>query len=150
MNRKQLQIEVCKGMLNPDKNLAYAEVDCENVAITTDGASCYVFSKRECIFDITKIRLVESLANFFTDNENDVEIKSTGKLSRSSNGYFVEKFAGNGFNVYVDTKYIKLFAGNRYYTNGARNRILVKDQLGRLIGLFLPIRHEESEVETDD
>jgi hypothetical protein len=145
MNRNQLQIEVCKALLNPCAHIAMAEINEEEVAITTNGITCYVFWKKECVFDLTKIRVYEALKEYFPDNENDVEIKTTGKIFRSSSGDFIEKFAGDGFVVYVNTKHTKQFSGSHYYTDGALNRILVKDQYGRLMGLFLPMKYEEKE-----
>lgn len=145
MNRKQIQLKVCKAMLDPFARCSCAFINEDEIAITTDGFTAFVFYKSECIFDVSKLETSEGVKKAFEKHEADVLIKKTKQLFYSNNKV-IEKYTGENLVVYVDAKFAKIFEGNSFYTSSRTDRILVKDNFGRLIGLFLPVRFDESEV----
>ena len=145
MNRKQLQLAVCRELLNASRHCAGAFINDDEFAITTDGFTAFVFAKNECVFDITKVKIQNGLKPYFEEQEADVEIKKTNQFFYSNNR-LLKKYTGENFAVYVDEKVAKTFDGYRFYASSSSGRILVKDNFDRLLGLFLPVKFDESEV----
>lgn len=145
MNRNQLQIEICKALLSPLKRCAAAFINEDEIAITTDGFTAFVFTKKEFIFDISKVKFSETVKEAFDNHEADVEIKKTNSAFYS-NGKIVEKYTGENLVVYVDAKVAKIFKDYRFYASSSVSRILVKDSFDHIIGLFLPLKFNEGEV----
>lgn len=56
MNKKQIQIEVCKALLDVNGRCCGGFISENEFAVTTDGFKAYVFHKDECIFDIEKVK----------------------------------------------------------------------------------------------
>ena len=149
MNRNQLQLEVCKALLNPLKRCAGAFINEDEFAITTDGFTAFVIPKNECIFDITKVKNFDGIKQVCEDKETDVEIKKTKQLFYGENR-IIEKYIGENLVVYADSKVGKIFGGYRFYASSREGRILVKDSFNRLIGLFFPVKYDESVVTKND
>lgn len=145
MNRKQIQLAVCKELLNPSTRCTGVFINEDEFAITTDGITAFVFYKNECVFDISKVKISGHLKPFFSELETDVEIKKTGHLFYSRKTV-VSKYTSGNFEVYVDTKVEKPFEGYRFFASEKIGRILVKDDFNRLIGVFLPMKFDENEV----
>lgn len=144
MNRKQIQLKVCKELLDPSRNCAGVFINEEEFAITTDGFTAYVFDIRDCIFDISKVPCKNNLKSYFDEKKTDVEILKTG-LMFSKKGQLVEKYKSENFAVYIDSKIAKPYEGYHFFASSEKGRILVKDDFGRLLGLFLPLNFKESE-----
>lgn len=144
MNRKQLQLAVCKELLNESRYCAGTSINEDEFAITTDGCTCFVFAKTECVFNPVKVKNYDGLKQFFEGTETDVEIKKTNQLFFSE-GRVIQKYAGENLVVYIDEKVAKPFEGYRYFASSSKGRVLVKDNFDRLIGLFLPVKYSESE-----
>ena len=144
MNRKQIQLNVCKELLNPSRTCAGVFINEEEFAITTDGFTAYVFDIRDCVFDISKVPCKDKLKLHFEEKKTDVEILKTG-LMFSEKGKLIEKYKGVDFAVYVDSKVAKPFEGYHFFASSEKGRILVKDDFGRLLGLFLPVSFKGSE-----
>lgn len=145
MNRSQIQLKVCKAMLDPFARCSCAFINEDEIAITTDGFTAFVFYKSECVFDISKLKISEGVKKAFEEHEADVQIKKTKQLFYSHDKV-IEKYTGENLVVYVDAKFAKIFEGNSFYASSRTSRILVKDNFGRLLGLFLPVIFDESEV----
>lgn len=141
MNRKQLQIEVCKALLDPNSRLAICEIDKNEFAVTTTGYDAFVFYEDEIVFDKSKIRKVEFLKEVFADSDKDEIVKPTGEMFKD-HSKTLEKLAGENVETFVDVSIMKKFSGFRFMTDSPINRILVKDHFGRLVGCFLPVRKE--------
>lgn len=139
MNRKQLQLEVCKALLDINNRCYISELNEHEVAVSTTGYDAVVFDKSEIIFDASKIRKTETLKNVLADSDKDEPIKSTKELFRDCNRT-IEKYKGENIEIYVDTSLAKKFSGYKLYANSELGRILAKDQFGRVVGAFLPIR----------
>ena len=149
MNRKQIQLNICKELLNPSSRCAGVFINEDEFAITTNGFTGYIFPKNECVFDISKIRISKQLKPHFVELETDVEIKKTNYLYKTRQNKVIEKYVGKDFEVYVDTKLAKPFEGYRFFCSSSKGRILVKDNFDRSLGIFLPVRFDESEVTTN-
>jgi hypothetical protein len=147
MNRKQLQLEVCKALLDSNKRCYGAAINEKEFAVTTTGYDVFIFDVNECIFDISKIRTSDVLAKVCEDNEKDECIRKTGHLF-ADHGKIIEKYENEKIIVYVNSEFSKKFfqSGVDFFANSSEGRILVKDQLGRKIGAFLPMRFDEKEV----
>lgn len=146
MNRKQLQLDVCKALLDGNKKCHGFALSESEYAVTTDGYTCFVFYENERIFDITKIADFTGLKKLFEDDENDVEIKSTGKLYVSGSGDITEQFAGENLVLYARSDVARKFKGYIMFAKSPLERIIVKDGVGRLVGLFLPVRYEKDKI----
>lgn len=138
MNKKQMQISVCRALLDIDKRCCGGFLNENEFAVTTDGVTAYVFFKDECIFDIEKVKKVD-FTKFFAEDENDKEMKSTNELFMQ-HGKMLEKYITETAEIYVDTDVAKNFKGFRYFASNAQSRILVKNDFGMVVGLFLPVR----------
>lgn len=141
MNRKQLQLEVCKALLDVNNRVFSSELNEHEIAVTTTGFDAVVFDKNEIIFDASKIRKTETLKNVLADSDKDEPIKSTKELFRDYDRT-IEKYKGENIEIYVDASFAKKFSGYELYANSELGRILAKDQLGRIVGVFLPIRFD--------
>lgn len=143
MNRKNLQLDVCRQLLNPNNRCSSFMINENEIAITTTGYDVFIFDVAECIFDISKIRQAEVVAKVCEDNEQDVCIKRTDELFKCGD-MLLEKYEAEGTNlvVYVNSAYSKKFShsGVVFFAHSPLNRILVKDAMGRKIGAFLPVR----------
>ncbi len=148
MNRKQLQLAVCRALLNPSRHCAGAFINEDEFAITTDGFSAFVFAKNECIFDVAKVQNFDGIKQIFKDSEADVEIKKTKHLFYSGNTV-IEKYTGENLVVYADAKVAKIFEGYRFFASSSAGRILVKDSFDHLLGLFLPVKFDEGKVKNN-
>lgn len=146
MNRKEIQIAVCKALLDSSKHCAGVFINEDDFAITTDGFTAFVFDKKECVFDISKIKIMEALKPIFQELETDVELKKANCMF-CFRGKTLEKYTGENLVVYVDSKVAKPFKGYRFFASSNTKRILVKDQFDRLLGIFLPVKFDESEAE---
>lgn len=141
MNRKQLQIEVCKAMLDTNIRIAASELNENEIAVTTTGFDAVVFDKGEIIFDVSKIKKIETLKAVLDDHEKDEPIKPTGEMFKES-GLIFEKLKGETLEVYVNNTLLKKFSGYQFHANSPTGRVLAKDEFGRLVGCFLPIRKD--------
>ncbi len=141
MNRKQMQIEVCKALLDFNKRCCGGFISENEFAVTTDGFKVYVFHKDECIFDIEKVRKFE-LKNLFAPDEKDEEMKLTNRFFKVGER-IVEKYETENAEIYVFADVSKQFKGFHFYGASSQKRILVKDDFGRLVGLFLPMKFNE-------
>ncbi len=139
MNRKQLQLEVCKALLDVNNRIVASELNEHEIAVTTTGFDAVVFDKSEIIFDASKIRKTETLKNVLANSDKDEPIKSTKELFKDYNRT-IEKYKGENVEIYVDTSFTKKFSGYELYANSELGRILAKDQFGRTVGCFLPIK----------
>lgn len=147
MNRKQIQIEVCKALLDTNKRCSGCFINETEFAVTTDGFSAYVLHKSECIFDIERVKT----ANFkplFEPNEKDEELQTTKKLFVLGDKT-VKKFKTENADIYVDMKILKPFEGFHFYGFSSVGRVIVKDDFGRLVGLFLPVRFSEENLRNE-
>lgn len=141
MNRKQIQIEVCKAFFNPNSRIAYTEINEHEIVVTTTGYDAYVFDKHEIIFDVSKIRKIESLKNVFADSDKDETVKPTGEMFKD-NGRLIVKLTGESFEIFADNKIFQKFSEYQFSAKSPTERILAKDKFGRLVGCLLPIRME--------
>ena len=140
-NRKQIQLAVCKALLDKDRRCSGAFINDNEFAVTVDGHCAYVFDKRECIFDISQIRELESIKTAFVDNEKDAEIRETKELFIVG-GKMVEKYENDDVILYAYADVVKQFKGFHFYAFASTGRVLVKDDFGRAVGLFLPMRYD--------
>ena len=145
INRKQIQLNVCRALLENNGRCRACKINEKEIAVTIDGYTAYVFGVNECVFDTEKITTAEGLKPFFDDVENDTEITPSNELY-NLNGKIVEKYIGQDIEVFVDTEVIKQFKGFKLYANSSRGRILVKDCFDRIIGLCLPMRFNYEDV----
>ena len=141
MNKKQIQIEVCKALLDVNGRCCGGFISENEFAVTTDGFKAYVFHKDECIFDIEKVKKME-FKNLFASDEKDEEMKLTNKLFKVGERT-VEKYETENTEIYVYADVSKHFKGFHFYGASSQTRILVKDDFERLVGLFLPMRFNE-------
>lgn len=141
MNRKQLQIEVCKALFDPNSRVAYTEINEHEIVITTTGYDAFVFDKCEIIFDVSKIRKIETFKDVIADSDEDETVKPTGEMFKD-NGKLIVKLTGESFEIFVDNKIFHRFSEYQFSAKSPNERILAKDKFGRLVGCFLPVRME--------
>lgn len=146
MNRKQLQLEVCKALLDVNSRIIASELNEHEIAVTTTGFDAVVFDKNEIVFDASKIRKSDALKDVLADSAKDEPIKTTKELFRDYNRT-IEKYEGENIEIYVDVSLAKKFGDYELYANSELGRILAKDRLGRIVGAFLPVNfHKEKKV----
>ena len=141
MNIKQLQMTVCKALIE-GKRCGGCFINEREFAVTVDGFTAHCFSVVSCVFDIGKVEPFETLKPLFEDNDKDVELKQSKRLFYS-NGDLLEKYVGESLEVYIRQDIAKTYKGFRFYANSPLGRVLVKDEVGRTVGLFLPVRFTE-------
>ena len=139
MNRKQIQIEVCKAFLNPNNRVAYSEINAHEIAVTATGFDAFVFDKNEIIFDVSKIRKIETLKSVLADCDTDEPIKPTGEMFKE-NGKLIAKLTSESFELFADSTLMGKFSEYQLFANSPTERILAKDRFGRLVGCFLPYK----------
>ena len=104
MNRKQMQLEVCKALLDSSKRLYGTEINEREFAVTTTGFDAFIFDKAECIFDPGQIKRLDSLSGIFEEHNDDVRITETGKMFCDSSKTYKE-YKGENLTIYVDVKF---------------------------------------------
>lgn len=139
MNRKQIQLAVCKGLLDQNRRCGGVSLNENEYAVTTDGYSAFVFFKSEVIFDIEKVHLMPALKTFFDDNEKDVEMKRTKEFKEYA-GKLLEKYVGENLEMFADVAIANQFKQCTLFASSPSNRILAKDELGRIVGLYMPTK----------
>lgn len=82
MNTKQIQMEICKALLNNPEGVYGCRLYDNRIAVTTDGFRAFAFFEDDCIFDKTKLNDYD-LTPFFEENDEDIPLKK-----RKCNGYF--------------------------------------------------------------
>jgi hypothetical protein len=142
MNRRKMQLDICRAMLTPNKKLYGARTDNDEYAVT-DGYVAYVFGRDECVFDKKKLSYYDQLAGVLRNNKGDVELTRTGRLYGES-VIVVEFDAGGKFQLYANADYVKEFEGYHLFAYSQDNRVLVKDDFGKTIGRFMPRRRGDS------
>lgn len=138
MNRKQLQLEVCKALLDTNSRIGAVELNEYEIAVTTTGFDVFVFDKNEIIFDASKIREFKSLKEVLADSDKDEVVKPTKELFIDGD-YTIEKYKGESVEIYARSSVSKKFKEYTLYANSELGRILAKDQVGRVVGAFCPI-----------
>ena len=138
-NRNKIQLDVCRAIMDGNRRCSMCEITDNEIAITVDGYTAYVFSKNECVFDFKKIAEAQGLKKYFEDAENDTEIKPSGELFKVDSDAIAEKYIGENLEIFLNTKIVEKFKDLRLYANNERGRILAKDCFGRIIALFLPM-----------
>lgn len=147
MNRKQMQLEVCKALLDSSKRLYGKEINEREFVVTTTGYDAFIFDKAECIFNPVLIERHDGLSELCKEHDDDVIITETGKMFFGRSRTYKEFRRDNLF-VYVDVKFANKFKGLNFYAHHPLERILVKDHFGRKIGLFLPVKFNGRKDET--
>lgn len=142
MNRRKIQLDICRAMLTPQKNLYGARTDNDEYAVT-DGYVAYVFGRDECIFDTNKLAYHDQLAVVLRDKERDIELTRTGRLY-DDRKIVVEFDADGKFQLYANADYVKEFEGYHLFASHQHDRVLVKDDFGKTIGCFMPRRRGDS------
>lgn len=147
MNRKKFQIDVCKALLEPNNRVYCGMISDKEISVTINGFEAMVFDKEKIIFDIEKIKTSTVIADVFKENENDVKIQKTKELFESG-GNIIEKYESESFDIYINKNLAQKWsgAGIEFYAFNPFSRILVKDSFGRALGVFLPLRFDESEI----
>ena len=141
MNKKQIQLLICKGMANGDSRLAKAKFRDNEVIISTDGCSAFVLFEDECIFDLNKIPTKKEIVTaVMTDKLEEVKVTNKRFVER---GLSIAKLQGHSSTVYAMEKFIKMFDGNQFFFNIDGNVVVVKDDWGATIGMFCPMRFKE-------
>lgn len=142
MNKKQIQISVCKALLDCNSRCCGDFINKNDFAVTVDGIAAYVFSASECVFDIAKIRKV-AFTNFLAENENDKEMKQTNEFFVVDNRV-IEKYVTETAEIYARADVTKQFKGFRFFASDCKSRIIVKDDFGRLVGMFMPYKYNKA------
>ena len=151
MNRKQLQIEVCKSLLDStnSRKCYFGRLNEKEIAITTTGFDAFIFNVDECVFDISRITAHDAISKVCEEHENDIKISKTTEMFFALGGKIIEKYKGENLVVYVDSALSKKFSGSgaEFFAHSPKERILVKDMFGRKIGAFLPLNvRDEKEL----
>lgn len=145
MNRKQIQLEVCKAMLDTNRRLCKATLEDNGVMITTDGYQAFIFNEKECIFDLSKIPERSGISSSIKDDESDEELRITNKRF-IVNDKTVAELKSDSYTVYANVKLLNNFKGYHLYTNKDKTRVVVKDDFGIIVGMFCVMRFREGEL----
>lgn len=142
MSLKQIQLEVCKALLNGSRVNGGA-VNENEFAVTIDGCKMFVFSNKEIIFDTSKVTPL-NVEKILIENENDVEIVAT-KNYKETRGMLCREYQSQDgkFSVYIDGRQIKEFTNCLFYGNSPISRVIAKDHYGRICGVVMPVKMNE-------
>lgn len=147
MNRKTEQLNVCKAMLDSSRSVAYCELSDNMIAVTPDGFSCYVFSKKELIFDLTKLKKAD-FSEYFERNEKQEHLTYTGiAMECGFKRDMLVKLKGKSFVTYARKSLFDKFKRYNLYSESPCGAIIAKDDLGQQVGLFLPVRNPRQDEE---
>ena len=145
MNRKTEQLNVCKAMLDSSRNVAYCELPNDTIAVTTDGFSCYVLSKKELIFDLSNLKTAD-FSSYFERNEKQEHLTYTGiAMECGFKRDMLVKLKGKSFVTYARKSLFDKFKGYNLYSESPRDAIIAIDDLGRKVGFFLPVDNPQDE-----
>ncbi len=147
MNRKTEQLNVCKAMLNSSQSVAYCELSDDIIAVTADGFSCYVLSKKELIFDLSNLKTAD-FSSYFEENEKQEPLTYTGiTMECGFQRDMLVELKGKSFVTYARKSHFNKFKGYNLYSESPCDAIIAKDDLGQQVGLFLPVRNPRQDEE---
>ena len=144
MNRKKLQLDICKAMLDSNSRLSACLIDEKQIAVSINGFTAYAFYLSECIFNTSQINYSDNLKEVFKDNEKDELISFTGNM-RIDKGYQLEEYANENLKVYIKSEFTKNLTHYKFYAYSPINRVLIKDEFERVVGVVAPIRVRDNE-----
>ena len=144
MNKKQIQMKICKAILESNTRLCKAKINDDEVMITTDGFVAFVLFEKECIFDLNKIPTNDKIAKFIHTNEADEEIFITRKRF-VDRGFTIAKLQGESCTVYAKEQIVKMFEKYHLFTNKDKFSVVAKNDLGMTVGMFCAMRFTEEE-----
>lgn len=145
MNKKQIQIQIFKALIDCNTRLCKAKVNDDEIMITTDGYSAFVLFEKECFFDLSRIPEKNGIAVYLQTDETEEEIFITNRRF-VDRGINVVKIQGATYTVYANEKILNTFKNYRLFTNKDKSRVLVKNELGMTVGMFCVIRFNEEGV----
>lgn len=117
MNRKTEQLNICKSMLDSSRSVAYCELSDDIIAVTPDGFSCYVFSKNELIFDLTKLKKFD-FSEQLKENERQEQLAYTGiTMECGFQRDMLVKLKGKSFVAYARKSLFDKFKKLTYFLN---------------------------------
>lgn len=145
MFKNNIQIEVCKALLN-ESRVCGTWINENEYAVTIDGVKLYVFNAKEIVFDTSKISQMDKIADIIKDAENDIEIIPTNCIE-IYHGIMLRKYEAPATNlvVYIDANNIKPFADAKLYANAPTHRIIAKNHFGVTIGVIMPVAKRDEE-----
>ena len=150
MTNKQIQMEICKAMLNANKRTLIADISDGVVAVTVDGFIAYALVKDKCVFDTSKIaRVGKNLKDLFEINDEDKILKAT-PYTIDYHGYIAKKLECENFNIYVKEDLYHKISNFNLYSYGKLKRILAIDDFGFPVAVVMPIRVSEPLNPTDE
>jgi hypothetical protein len=150
MNRKQIQTNLFKAMLDGKNTVLMEEINENDVAFTYDGYELFVMDKSQMIVDLSKIKQTSGFKEYFVKDENDVSVFFNGNLKSSLTNFKPEtvelessskKEDDKAFKVYAQAKLYRNFSDCTLKANSPTSRILAYDDFDNLIGLFLPLKY---------
>ena len=142
MNKKQIQMQIFKALIDSNQRLCKAKINDDEVMITTDGFCAFVLFEKECVFDLNKIPEQSGIANFIKTDDTDEEVFITNKRFVQKDVILV-KMQGKTFTVYANEKFIKMFGEYHLFANKDNSRIVAKNDFGMAVGMFCPMRFNE-------
>lgn len=147
MNRKQIQLEVCKAMLDAKGTMRIGDLGNGFVAVTVNGFIAYAFADNECIFDKTKIAHIAPniFQPLFEREERDEKLTKTPFLVSFGNRIAI-KYCCEKFDCYIDEKYYKQLAGLTLYASRSTGRVLAVDEFDCPVAVVMPIKVDEHEL----
>lgn len=138
INKKQFQISVLKEMLSDSCRFKRTQIDDGFLGIT-DGYYMIILHEQDLFIRLGSMR--EFQYDFSKAKEEHTDIKDTN-IRRLENKYTIAKLESeDGKTVsYVKEEYLKKFCGCRFFSGGGNDPVYVKDEIGELVGVIMPIR----------
>lgn len=148
MNRKKLQSEVCKALLDGSNRCYCCKLNEKEIAVTINGYDVFVFDIKECVFDISKITEHKTLLEVCNEKDSDARIIKGNQLFQDGRRTIQRyKEVRGKFDVYADTCITKKFDDSDFVmlASHSLDRVLVKDRFGRIVGAFLPVNFKRKD-----
>ena len=138
-DKKKVQIDMLKAMFDSKTKMRKCDME-DSVIISIDGLTAFILDKSDVMIDLSKISDCSQLKDYF-NAKNNVSVRDTGLEKRELGRTIVKLHSDeNDLSVYVQKPFLDKFNGGVFYGSNKTSPVIVKDGIGNVCGLIMPIR----------
>ena len=137
-DKKKVQIDMLKAMFNPKTKMRKCDME-DSVIVSIDGTTAFILDKSDVMIDLSRISDCPQLKNYL-NAEHGVPVRDVG-LEKRELGKTIAKLHSdeNDLSVYVQKSFLDKFNGGVFFGLSKTSPVIVKDGIGNVCGLIMPI-----------
>lgn len=138
-DKKKIQIDMLKAMFDSKTKMRKCDMK-DSIIVSIDCTTAFILDKSDVMIDLTKISDCPQLKDYL-DEKHSVSVRDTG-LEKRELGRTIVKLRSdeNDLSVYVQKSFLDKFNGGVFFGSNKTSPVIVKDGIGNVCGLIMPIR----------